>query len=68
MSSGSSSALSAVPIAKRDFDAAPDPARRAKTVACGVMTPSQPPDHTIGILAISASLLFPRLPSTLRKA
>ena len=30
-------------------------ALRAKIVACGVITPSQPPDQTIGILAISFS-------------
>src|SRR5581483_9300051 len=41
---------------------------RAKTVACGVMTPSQPPDQTIGILAMSASLRLPCLSSTRRNA
>jgi len=40
----------------------------ANTVACGVMTPSQPPDQTIGMRAISASLRLPRLCSVRRKA
>jgi hypothetical protein len=59
MSSGKSSALIAVPMASRDFDAGPVLSFRAKTVACGVITPSQPPDHTMGIAATSASLRFP---------
>ena len=50
MSSGNSSTLIAVPMASRDFDAGPVLPLRANTVACGVITPSQPPDHTIGIL------------------
>ena len=33
----------------------------ANMVACGVITPSQPPDQTIGIFAISASLRLPCL-------
>jgi len=68
MSSGKSSALIAVPIVRRDFDAGPVLPFLANTVACGVMTPSQPPDQTIGMVAISAS---PRLPcrcSVQRKA
>ena len=40
----------------------------ANTVACGVMTPSQPPDQTIGILAMSASLRLPFFSSTRRNA
>ena len=50
MSSGNNSALSAVPIASRDLSAGPVLPLRANIVACGVMTPSQPPDHTIGIV------------------
>ena len=34
---------------------APVASVRAKIVACGVMTPSQPPDHTIGICPTAAS-------------
>ena len=60
---GKSSALIAVPIARRDFDDGPVLSLLANTVACGVMTPSQPPDQTIGIVAISASLRLPRLPA-----
>jgi hypothetical protein len=41
---------------------------RAKIVACGVMTPSQPPDHTIGMSAMSASLRRPLFNSTRRNA
>ena len=68
MSSGKSSTLIAVPMASRDFDAGPVLPLAANTVACGVMTPSQPPDHTIGIFAISASLRLPFLSSTRRNA
>ena len=60
MSSGKSSALNAVPMASRGSPAGPLLLLRAKTVACGVMMPSQPPDQTIGTLAISASLRRPR--------
>ena len=68
MSSGSSSTLIAVPIASRDLDAGPVLLLLANTVACGVMTPSQPPDQTIGILAMSASLRLPFFSSTRRNA
>ena len=40
----------------------------ANTVACGVITPSQPPDQTIGMLAMSASLRLPCFSSTRRNA
>src|SRR5207253_2932454 len=63
-----SSALIAVPIARRGCETGPVLPLRANTVACGVMTPSQPPDQTIGILAISASFRLPRLASTRRNA
>src|SRR5215831_2310402 len=68
ISSGRSSALIAVPIAKRGFDAGPVLPFLANTVACGVMTPSQPPDQTIGMVAISASPRLPCLCSVRRKA
>src|SRR5262245_10795751 len=68
ISSGKSSALIAVPIARRDVDGEPLLPLLAKTVACGVMTPSQPPDQTIGMAAISASLRLPYFCSARRKA
>ena len=68
MSSGKISALIAVPMASRDFAAGPALALRAKIVACGVMTPSQPPDQTMGIFAISASERLPSFFSTPRNA
>ena len=68
MSSGSSSTLIAVPIASRDCDVGPVLLFDANTVACGVMTPSHPPDHTIGIFAMSASLRLPFFNSTRRNA
>ena len=52
ISSGKISALIAVPMTSRDLSAGPVLALRANTVACGVMTPSQPPDQTIGICVI----------------
>ena len=67
MSSGRSSALSAVPMARRDLLAGPVLALRAKIVACGVITPSQPPDQTIGICSTACSEL-PSLRSTVRNA
>ncbi len=68
MSSGKISALIAVPMTSRDLFAGPVLALRANTVACGVMTPSQPPDQTIGICAISASERLPSFFSTARNA
>ena len=68
ISSGNSSTLMAVPIASRDFDAGPVLPLRANTVACGVITPSQPPDQTIGMFAMSASLRLPCFISTRRNA
>ncbi len=68
MSSGKISALIAVPMTSRDLLAGPVLALRAKTVACGVITPSQPPDQTIGIFAISASERLPSFFSTARNA
>ena len=50
-----------MPIVNRDSDDGPVLPVRANIVACGVMTPSQPPDQTIGIDAISASLRVPCL-------
>ncbi len=66
MSSGKSSTLMVVPMARRDCDAGPALSLRANTVACGVITPSQPPDHTIGMAATSRSPRVPRLRSTAR--
>ena len=58
----------AVPMTRRDVAAAPVLPLRANTVACGVITPSHPPDHTMGTRAISASLRVPCFASTRRKA
>src|SRR5881628_1094516 len=58
----------AVPITRRDWSADPFRSFLANTVPCGVMTPSQPPDHTIGTVATSASLRVPCFNSTRRKA
>ncbi len=55
ISSGNIFGLSAVPMTSRGLPAGPVLALRANTVACGVITPSQPPDHTIGTCLISAS-------------
>ena len=68
MSSGKISALIAVPITSRDLSAGPVLLFRANTVACGVMTPSQPPDQTIGIVAISSTERLPSFFSTARNA
>src|SRR5262245_4463242 len=68
MSSGRSSALMAVPMASRDLDDGPVRPLRAKIVACGVITPSQPPDQTMGIKAISSPPRDPCRSSTRRKA
>ena len=68
ISSGKISALIAVPMASRDLFAGPVLALRANTVAWGVMMPSQPPDQTIGIFAISASERLPSFFSTARNA
>src|SRR4029077_9073634 len=68
ISSGLSSLLMAVPMVRRGFEAGPVLSWRAKIVAWGVMTPSQPPDHTIGMSAISASPRRPLLSSTRRNA
>jgi hypothetical protein len=59
MSSGRSSALMAAPMTSRDWLADPLRSFRAKTVACGVSTPSQPPDHTMGTRAIASALRRP---------
>src|SRR5262245_23377647 len=67
ISSGFNSALIAAPMVSLLFEAGPVFSFLANTVACGVMTPSQPPDQTIGIRATSASLQ-PCLMSTRRNA
>ncbi len=58
----------AAPITRRALSGVPFRSFRANTVACGVMTPSHPPDHTIGIVATSASLRLPCFISTRRNA
>src|SRR6266545_3621874 len=68
MSSGRSSALMAVPMVEREFDCGPVLPLRANTVACGVMTPSHPPDHTMGMRATSASPRRPDFNRTRRNA
>ena len=68
MSSGRISGLIAWPMVRRDLPAVPVLSLRAKTVACGVMTPSQQPDQTIGICLICASDRLPSFVSTPRKA
>ena len=68
MSSGRIGALMAVPMARRAESAGPVSSLLAKTVACGVSTPSQPPDQTMGISPISASPRVPCLSRTPRKA
>jgi hypothetical protein len=68
MSSGRKVSLIDVPIVSRDFDDGPVLSFFANTVAWGVMTPSQPPDQTIGIFLTSASFRLPCFISTLRNA
>ena len=68
MSSGRIRGLIAVPITSRDCDAGPLFPFCANTVACGVITPSHPPDHTIGIALTAAGSRLPCLISTARNA
>ena len=68
MSSGRIGALIAVPMASRGVCAGPVSSLRAKTVACGVSTPSQPPDQTMGMPPTSAALRLPCARRTPRKA
>src|ERR1700704_6200446 len=68
ISSGLSSALMAVPMVRRGFEAGPGFSLRAENVAWGGVTPSQPPDHTIGMSAISGSPRRPLFSSTRRNA
>ena len=53
---------------RRDCRAGPLRSSRANTVACGVRTPSHPPDHTMGTRATSSALRRPCRSSTRRKA
>jgi hypothetical protein len=55
-------------MARRDLFAGPVLSLRANTVAWGVITPSQPPDQTIGISAIACSERLPSLRSAARNA
>lgn len=70
MSSGRICSLIAYPTDRRGSSAcgARDASTVAKTVACGEMTPSVPPDQTIGICRISLIGLVPLLARTSRKA
>src|SRR2546429_6729319 len=68
MSSGRIFGLTAVPITRRCLVVGPCLPFRAKTVAWGVITPSQPPDHTIGTPRIASALRFPCLASAARNA
>src|SRR5262249_45786438 len=68
MSSGRISGLTAVPMTRRGLLAGPGVPFRANTVACGVITPSQPPDQTIGTARICSALRLPCLASAARNA
>ncbi len=66
MSSGKMSSLSAAPMASRDSVARPVSAVRMNRFTCGQITPSQPPDHTIGMASISAAVRAPAAARTRR--
>ncbi len=70
MSSGASTSLIANPTVSRGSSVASTApgGRVAKTVACGLSTPSVPPDQTIGTPATSAAPRLPRATSTSRNA
>ena len=70
MSSGSSTALIAKPTVSRgsSVGSARSAGSVANTVACGLSTPSVPPDQTIGTSATSSALRVPFATSTSRKA
>ena len=70
MSSGCSTSLIANPMDSRGSDVAiaDSEGTVAKIVACGLMTPSVPPDQTIGISATAAAPRLPFAVSTSRKA
>ena len=70
MSSGSSTSLIAKPTVSRGSSEAGAEAGStvAKMVACGEITPSVPPDQTIGICFTSSAPRLPLASSTSRKA
>ena len=68
MSSGKICGLIAAPITRRSLFLGPVLSLRANTVACGVITPSHPPDHTIGICLTCSSVRLPCFISTARNA
>ena len=70
MSSGSSVSLIAYPTVSRgsSVGSTASSGSVAKIVACGLMTPSVPPDHTIGISPTSSLLREPLSRSTSRNA
>ncbi len=70
MSSGSSFSLIAKPTVSRGSSvrSAWPAGRVAKIVACGLITPSVPPDHTIGTCLTSSALRVPFAASTSRNA
>ena len=70
MSSGSSTSLIAKPTVSRGSSVctAWSGGSVAKIVACGLITPSVPPDHTIGICLTSSALRLPLATSTSRNA
>ena len=69
MSSGSSTSLIAKPTVSRGSSDGTTSASGtvAKIVACGLITPSVPPDHTIGI-SLTASACAPFATSASRNA
>ncbi len=70
MSSGSSCSLIAKPtVSRRSSLGSTVPSGTvAKTVACGLITPSVPPDHTIGICLTSSAERVPLAAITSRNA
>ena len=70
MSSGSRTSLIAYPTVRRGSSvfSTLSSGSVAKIVACGLMTPSVPPDHTIGICLTSSSERVPFSSRTSRKA
>lgn len=70
MSSGRITSLMATPTETRgsSVTGAEDGSTVAKIVACGLSTPSVPPDHTSGTWATSSGVRLPRATSTSRNA
>jgi hypothetical protein len=70
MSSGANTSLIANPTVSRGSSVGStcSAGTVAKIVACGLSTPSVPPDQTIGIRAMSSAGRVPRAANTSRKA